>query len=54
MGNILRQTQYGWVNANLDDGTFVDIPGDTVTTDRTYLSDISKNLYGFVSTEQIT
>lgn len=54
MGNILRQTQYGWVNANLDDATFVDIPGDTVTIDRTYLSNTSKNLYGFLSTEQIT
>ena len=54
MGNTTRETQHGFVTANLDNGTFVDIPSDTITTDRTFISNPASNLYGFVSTEQVT
>ncbi len=54
MGNTTRETQNGWVTANLDTGTFTDIPGDSITTDRTYISNVANNLYGFISTEQTT
>ena len=54
MGNTTRETQNGWVTANLENGTFTDIPGDSVTTDRTFISNVANNLYGFISTEQTT
>lgn len=54
MGNTTHETQHGDVSANVDNATFVDIPGDSITTDRTFISNPANNLYGFISTEQVT
>jgi hypothetical protein len=54
MGNTTREIQHGWVMADLDNAVFTDIVWDTITTDRSYVSNIASNLYGLISTEQTT
>ncbi len=44
IGNLIKQTRYGFVNANLTDNTFIDILGDESITERTYTANPEKNI----------
>jgi RHS repeat-associated protein len=51
-GNITKETQWWSVVADIDNATFVDIPWDNIVTDRVYIANTAKNLYGFLSQEE--
>lgn len=53
MGNVLKENQYGWVNADISKWIFLDTPGDTTIIERSYFSNIAKNLYNFPASEKI-
>ncbi len=52
-GNLIGETQFGLVQANLSDGTFRDIPGDTIRIERSYAANPAKNLYRFPVSEKL-
>jgi len=44
IGNLTKQTRYGFVQANITDGTFIDIPGDESIIESTYTANLEKNI----------
>jgi RHS repeat-associated protein len=51
-GNLTSEIRLGLVSANLSGGTYIDIPWDTTTINRTYTANISKNLHNFQTGEK--
>ena len=52
-GNILKETKWWYVQADLDKWTFIDIPWDTVITESTYLANASTRIANILSTQKL-
>jgi|GEM_PF-4420190 len=55
-GNLLEESHHGFVNADINDGTWIEIPGDETKIIRTYIENpvlgisklpVSEKVYGF-------
>lgn len=52
-GNMTREMQYWMVASDLDEGTFIDTPGDMFIIERGFTSNPSNNLYQFPVFEKV-